>query len=141
MSLTGTKRKIKTFTYSLTRCCVQSVCACVCNMCMHILSYTIKSEWKKVEVKLKSCPTLFELWTVAGQAPPFMGFARQELKSLPVLTQLLSLIPVPWKKWWISKLVWNSNNRKRQIAFAMDINCSRTPEVKELWLLFFLSSK
>ena len=37
---------------------------------------------KKVEVKLLSCVRLFAtLWTVAHQAPPSMGFSRQEYWS------------------------------------------------------------
>ena len=35
----------------------------------------------------QSCPTLCDLWTVAHQAPLFMGFSRQEYwKVLPLPT-------------------------------------------------------
>ena len=33
---------------------------------------------QKVKVKVKLCPTLCDPWTVAYQAPPSMGFSRQE---------------------------------------------------------------
>ena len=33
--------------------------------------------WKESEVT-QSCPTLWGPWTVVGQAPPSMGFSRQE---------------------------------------------------------------
>ena len=36
--------------------------------------------WKWSEVA-QSCPTLCDLWTVAHQAPPSMGFSRQEYWS------------------------------------------------------------
>ena len=32
-------------------------------------------------MKVKSCPTLCDLWTVAHKAPPSMGFSRQEYCS------------------------------------------------------------
>ena len=61
----------------------------------------------KVKVKVKSCPTLCDPWTVAHQASPSMGFSRQEYWSgLPFLdphkswwlplSQPLSLCPQPW---------------------------------------------
>ena len=34
-----------------------------------------------MKVKVKSCPTLCDPWTVAHQAPPSMGFSRQEYWS------------------------------------------------------------
>ena len=34
-----------------------------------------------MKVKVKSCPTLCDPWTVAYQAPPSMGFSRQEYWS------------------------------------------------------------
>ena len=36
--------------------------------------------WGKSEVT-QSCLTLCDQWTVVGQAPPFMGFSRQEYWS------------------------------------------------------------
>ena len=39
-------------------------------------------KWYKVKVKSLSCVRLFATpWTVAYQAPPFMGFSRQEYWS------------------------------------------------------------
>ena len=35
----------------------------------------------RMKVKVKSCPTLCDPWTVAHQAPPSMGFSRQEYWS------------------------------------------------------------
>ena len=47
------------------------------NGVWHVIYVT---ERKKVKVKLLSCLWLFAtLWTVAHQAPPFMGFSRQDV--------------------------------------------------------------
>ena len=49
------------------------------NGVWHVIYVT---ERKKVKVKLLSCLWLFAtLWTVAHQAPPSMGFSRQEYWS------------------------------------------------------------
>ena len=38
--------------------------------------------WSCFKVKVaQSCPTLCDPWTIAHQAPPFMGFSRQEYWS------------------------------------------------------------
>ena len=42
------------------------------------LQYSNLSKWSEVA---QSCPTLCDLWTVAHQAPPSMGFSRQEYWS------------------------------------------------------------
>ena len=46
----------------------------------HYWSYTQKVKVKESEVA-QSCPTLCDPWTVAYQAPPSMGFSRQEYWS------------------------------------------------------------
>ena len=43
-------------------------------------SWTIKKAESENEVS-QSCPTFCERWTVAHQAPPSMGFSRQEYWS------------------------------------------------------------
>ena len=52
------------------------VCVCVC-VCIHIYIYIVK-----VKLKLLSHVRLFATpWTVAYQAPPSVGFSRQEYWS------------------------------------------------------------
>ena len=46
------------------------------------VAISFSNAWKwKVKVKVKSCPTLATPWTAAYQAPPSMGFSRQEYWS------------------------------------------------------------
>ena len=53
---------------------INIVCSIGFNKCIYYM--------KKVKVKLLSCVRLFETpWTVAYQAPPSMGFSRQECWS------------------------------------------------------------
>ena len=45
----------------------------------HALKDSLKSVVKESEREVaQSCPILWDLWTVARQAPLFLGFSRQE---------------------------------------------------------------
>ena len=78
------------------------------------VAISFSNAWKwKVKVKLLSHVWLFTTpWTAAHQAPPSMGFSRQEYWSgVPLLSPVMHLnhpqtIPPllgPWKNW----LLWN----------------------------------
>ena len=56
----------------------------LCTLSLHVLYFNY-IPIKKVKVKSLSCVRLFAtLWSVAYQAPPSMGFSRQEyLSELP----------------------------------------------------------
>ena len=58
------------------------------------ISFSIVSKWK-VKVKLLSVWLLATPWTVAYQAPPSMGFSRQEYWSgLPLPSPINTVYPV-----------------------------------------------
>ena len=84
------------------------------------ISFSNAGKWK-VKVKLLSHVRLLATpWTAAYQAPPFMGFSRQEYRSgvpLPSLTSLLT-------SWQIS------NNSKRLISLLQLAPSSYTKEIK-----------
>ena len=57
-----------------------------------VISFSNAWKWK-VKVKSLMCPTLATPWTAAYQAPPFMGFSRQEYWSgLPLPSPLQSRV-------------------------------------------------
>ena len=54
---------------------------------------TVRGESESESEVAQSCPTLWDPWTVAHQAPPSTGFSRQEHWSgLPLLFMIQSQI-------------------------------------------------
>ena len=52
------------------------------NISLKVQTYKVSSVKYFIESEVaQSCPTLCDLWTVAHQAPPSMGFSRQEYWS------------------------------------------------------------
>ena len=68
---------------------VQSKCACYIQLCKYFMGQGLPKWLESEKVKSLSHVWLFATpWTVAYQAPPSMGFSRQECWSgLPFLTQ------------------------------------------------------
>ena len=84
------------------------------------VAISFSSEWKwKVKVKLLSCVRLFATpWTAAYQAPPSMGFSRQEYWSG-------LLLPSPWErlencKWEVTFKNCTQNFRKKNFKSLPD---------------------
>ena len=62
----------------------------------------------------QSCPTLCDPWTVAHQAPPSMGFSRQEYWSgLPFQIQVYSQYWNKWIRWKGWSKISKSKGRKQ----------------------------
>ena len=99
------------------------------------VAISFSNAWKwKVKVKSLSCVRLFETpWTAAYQAPPSMGFSKQEYWSglpLPSLSHLLALSQTllnacPFKKclrFFILSLLWAL--KSFTFAFTMALTAS-----------------
>ena len=81
------------------------------------VAISFSNAWKwKVKVNLLSCVWLLATpWTVAHQAPPFMGFPRQECWSGVPLPSLLYVLGHPKIQWLYHDIcfivmVWNQTH-------------------------------
>ena len=76
------------------------------------ISFSNAGKWK-VKVESLSHPQLIETpWTAAHQAPPSMGFSRQEYSSgLP--------LPSPEKIWQNLKYILNEKNQSEKAIYYM----------------------
>ena len=82
----------------------------------------------KMKVKLFSHVQLLAIpWTAAYQAPPSMGFSRQEywsglpLRSFPVsVFSNESVLRIRWPKYWSFRFISPSNEYSGLISFRMD---------------------
>ena len=72
-------------------CIAESLCFPPETVTALLISYECESE------VAQSCPTLCDPWTVAHQAPPSMGFSRQEYSSrLPFPSPNISYCLIIW---------------------------------------------
>ena len=109
------------------------------------VAISFSNAWKwKVKVKLLSCVRLFATaWTAAYQAPPPMGFSRQEYWSgVPMPSPFLSTIGsefmflaiIQSKTILEPKKEKNNNKQSRKTLTSIKYNYQTFIEVFSLWL-------
>ena len=93
------------------------------------ISFSNASKWKVKGMSLSHVWLLATPWTAAYQAPPSMGFSRQEDWSG---------VPLPFPEWWLSILKRDNNHMKAStLAERVEKNDISLLLIRLIWSLFW----